>query len=202
MTEPNASGQDPTNSNGQEPSSAQTPSGQDPTEPQKTGELDGLTPEQLKELLAAERSKTAAVNREAAKTRTELKKLQDAEDERKKAELSDVERLTAEKTKAENDLAQARREALDARIASAAHIAGAVDPDDIVRLIDREALGEAKAEEIKSAIESLKKAKPHLFGAAKVPATEKNNSGGGPENASAEQKRKQAAADFPFLRQK
>ena len=134
---------------------------------------------------AAQDAEIKKLRREAAKWRTQLRKLEETEAERQRAEMSEVERLTADLEKAE--LARValqesyQKQALDAQVTAAASTAGMHDPADAIRLIgsiDTDENGQASG--LDDAIATLKASKPYLFRGT-TPALSPTNPIGGPQ---------------------
>jgi membrane protein involved in colicin uptake len=131
-----------------------------------------------------------------------LKALAEKQQQAEEAAKSEAQKLAdaaaAEKAKLEKKLAdaEAEREAMNARLVEQvlrsavmreATAAGA-DPDVAWAMIDREQLSldeKGDAAGVKTALEALKKAKPHLFGGS-VPGSPSNRAGGAGGGASME----------------
>lgn len=147
--------------------------GQDPNEKTppagEVGDQESETEQQAidAEKLMAELKKT---RREAAKYRTQLRKLEEAEAERQREEMSELERLKsdleAEKSAREQALATARAQAIRSAVVSAASKAGFADPADAVNFIDADALtigDDGGVEGVDEAIKALAEQKPYLI---------------------------------------
>jgi len=171
-------GQEPKEADGEDP---QKTDGQEPTgngQPQPEGTLDA-------EALAAELKK---VRREAAKYRTSLRKLEEAEEERKKAEMTESERIKAELAEAQAKAAEAEERAtgtmLRMSIVSAAAKAGFKDPTDAWSMIDPDTLATLEVSEDEKVIGAdeyvtrLLKEKPYLAKQAQGSITPTNPQGG------------------------
>ncbi|MFQ5433482.1 MAG: hypothetical protein ACE5FD_01260 [Anaerolineae bacterium] len=108
--------------------------------------------------------------REAAKYRTELRKLQEAEEKRQRAEMSEVDRLKADLEQAQQQAQQAAEQARTQLIRSAvvaeAAKAGFADPADAVQFVDPTGLAvndDGLVDGAADAITALAEQKPYLL---------------------------------------
>jgi cobalamin biosynthesis protein CobT len=110
----------------------------------------------------------AKTRREAASYRKRAKELDEAVEAQRLAEMSEVERLREELAKAtellDAERTTARETRLSAEIQSAATKLGAVDPDAVERLLDRDQLvsEDGTPEGVDDAVRSLLDEKPYL----------------------------------------
>lgn len=109
------------------------------------------------------------VRREAAKYRTELRKLQEAQAAPAATGDDDVERLRADLAATRSQMAERERlfqeQTLRSAVVGAAARAGFNDPDDAWRMIDHEELEIDEAGQVQGiddALQALRKAKPYL----------------------------------------
>lgn len=137
---------------------SENPEGQEPEVEQQGTELDDL------DAIKAELNKA---RREAARYRSEAKKIAEAEEERKREEMSEVERLKADmaamEAKAQEAEANARMATIKAAVMRAA--SNFQDPEDALRLLDLDALEtdeNGQIEGLDAAIATLLKSKPYL----------------------------------------
>ena len=150
------------------------------------GQVPESTPEAQPEIeTVAQDAEIKKLRREAAKWRTQLRKLEEQEAERERAEMSEVERLTADLEKAEQARVAAiesyQQQALEAQVVAAASTAGMHDPADAIRLIgsiDTDENGQASG--LDDAMATLKASKPYLFRGT-TPALSPTNPIGGPQ---------------------
>jgi len=143
------------------------------------------------EALAAELKK---VRREAAKYRTTLRKLEEADAERKKAEMTESERIKAELAEAQTKAAEAEQRATETMlrmsVVSAAATAGFNDPMDAWSMIDiatLEVSDDGTVTGVEEAVAGLLKDKPYL--AKQQGGITPTNPQGGPVQETDEQKR-------------
>jgi len=161
--------------------------GQEPTENKQPKEQPESTLDAA--ALAAELKRA---RREAAKYRTSLRKLEEAEEERKKAEMTEAERIKAELAEAQAKAAEAEERATETMlrmsVVSAAAKAGFNDPMDAWSMIDLAEVGDdGTVTGVEEAITELLKAKPYL--AKQMGSITPTNPQGGPVQETDEQKR-------------
>jgi hypothetical protein len=150
------------------------------------GQEPDSTPEAQPEIdTTAQDAEIKKLRREAAKWRTQLRKLEEADAERQRAEMSEVERLKADLEAAELARTAAiegyKQQALEAQIVAAASTAGMHDPADAVRLIGEIDIDEdGKVTGLDKALDTLKASKPYLFRGS-TPALSPTNPIGGPQ---------------------
>lgn len=166
-------------------------------------DLNGLTPEQLKERLLAETGKRAEAVKAERALRERIAAFEKAEEERKKAAMSEVERAKAEKAEADKAIEALRAKNLDLVIQGIARDLGFKYADDGTRFIDRSKLkvdANGEPQNAKELLEEVLKARPELKASAGVPATSPANPGGGASPAAKDAKVKEAVEMFPALR--
>ena len=163
--------------------------GQEPVDGQDQDQMDeaGLSDEALDAELKRAR-------RDAARYRTELRKLQEAEEERQRGQMSELERLQADLAamKAKAEEAEAARQAAVVRgqVLRAATQANMHDPDDAARYLDTLEVGEdGQVVGLAEAIQALAKSKPHLFKSDKAPRIGATAPDGGQQGPTDEQLR-------------
>lgn len=172
-----AKGQEPKAAAGQV---APQPDGQEPTgkeQPEKQPE----STLSLEDALA----ETKKARREAAKYRTSLRKLEDADAERKKAEMTEAERIKAELVEAQAKAAEAEKRATETMlrmsVVAGAAKAGFNDPMDAWSMIDVTTLevgDDGMVTGVEDAIMGLLKDKPYLAKQAQGSITPTNPQGG------------------------
>lgn len=175
MTQPE--GQEPKVVEGQV---APQPDGQEPTgtEQQDVKPESTLSPEDMQ-------TEMKKARREAAKYRTSLRKLEEAEEARKKAEMTETERIKAELTEAKAKAAEAEERATETMlrmsVVSAAAKAGFNDPMDAWSMIDVTTLevgDDGTVTGVEEAVIKLLKDKPYLAKQAQGSITPTNPQGG------------------------
>lgn len=119
------------------------PVAEPPVSPPSAPVADQPAADPLRDATAIQKELEAA-NREAAKYRTELKRLQDAQKAADDAKLSDQERLTRErdefKARLEAAEAHAKTASLRSHVVTAASRLGFADADDAMRFLDADAV--------------------------------------------------------------
>jgi len=138
----------------------------------KQGESEGKTFTQA-EVDAIVQDRVRRAERKAAQETAELRAKAKQLDEREEQEKTDAQKLQDALAKAEKDrdeaVAGARAERLRTQLVTAAVKHGAVDPDDVVRLVDQDAIEFDDSGAPKNAddvVASLLEAKPHLTATA------------------------------------
>lgn len=136
--------------------------------------IEGLTPEQINEIMRLHGQDVQAANTEKATLTTQINNLQaqltTAQNGLKAFEGVDVNALQGQITSLNNQLAaQAATFAFEGTLRRAAREAQAVNEDDVIALLpNRDALQASANQDadIKAAIDALRTAKPYLFQAA------------------------------------
>lgn len=197
---PTAAAQAAENAQNPSPAESQTPAASQADD--KGDDTANLSQEQVLELNKKLLSEKRDANKEAQKLRADLKALQDADSKRKEAEMSDLEKATSKATEMETRMASIQARLITAEIKSTAASLGFADPAIAAKLIDAQELtldDEGLPTNAKEVLEKLLKAHPYLKQGG-LPATNRAAAGGAERTE--DQKRKEAADNFPFLKRR
>lgn len=179
------------------------PASQEATKTKSQDDLNGLSPDELKERLLAETGKRAEAVKAEKALRERIAAFEKAEEERKKAAMTEVERAKAEKAEADKAIEALRATNLDLVIQGIARDLGFKYADDGTRFIDRSKLtidANGVPQNAKELLEEVLKARPELKAGGGVPTTNPANPGGGASPAATDAKVKEAVEMFPALR--
>jgi chromosome segregation ATPase len=134
---------------------------------EETGQDAGEQQEQAQPDYDSLQKELKALRRENAKWRTQLRAIEEREQEKAKAEMTEAERLKAELKEAQEARTRAERERqavfVKSQVISAAAKAGFADPEDAYRMLDTlEVDDEGRVDGLGDALAGLLKAKPYL----------------------------------------